>query len=178
MLRRFPIRSDGPQPHYLNIHFIKFMKIRAIRMYLDFETDESYTPTRIQFLGGTGYHDLTPFANLTFQQPKGWIDVDLKRVGGGPDGNTLRVFLIRVKILENHQNGKDTHIRGMKIYNIDDNTFGPNPIGGDDFDPFFDSSSKGKKENEDGSKPDTKKKSLLQRSLFKEPEWMKEPELR
>lgn len=157
------------------------MKIRAIRMYLDFETDESYTPTRIQFVGGTGYHDLTQFANLAFQQPKGWIDVDLKGVGGGPDGNTLRVFLIRVKILENHQNGKDTHIRGMKIYALDDNTFGPETEGGElDFDNFFDTraSSKTEKENEDGSKPGTKKKSLLQRSMFTEPGWMKEPELR
>ncbi|KAI9887080.1 MAG: anaphase promoting complex subunit doc1 [Watsoniomyces obsoletus] len=109
-------QSDGPQPHILNIHFIKMVNIRHIRIYLDFSLDESYTPTRIQFLAGTGYHDLIDFAELSFEQPKGWIEVDLTGVGGGPDGNTLRAFIVQMKVLENHQNGKDTHVRGVKIY--------------------------------------------------------------
>ncbi len=92
------------------------VNIRNIRIYLDFSLDESYTPTRIQFLAGTGYHDLIDFAELAFEQPKGWIDVDLTGVGGGPDGNTLRAFVVQMKVLENHQNGKDTHVRGVKIY--------------------------------------------------------------
>lgn len=28
----------------------------------------------------------------------------------------LRAFLVQVKILENHQNGKDTHLRGLQIF--------------------------------------------------------------
>ncbi|KAF7864365.1 hypothetical protein EAF04_006499 [Stromatinia cepivora] len=120
-------QSDGPQPHYLNIHFAKFAKIRAIRIFLDFEADESYTPTRIQLLGGTGYHDLIPFSELSFVQPKGWIDVNLDHVGGGSDGKTLRAFIIQVKVLENHQNGKDTHVRGLKIYSHDERHESPPP---------------------------------------------------
>ena len=96
------------------------MSIRAIRIYLDFEADESYTPTRITLLAGTGYHDLIPFSALEFTQPKGWIDVPLDHVGGGEDGKTLRAFLVQVKVVENHQNGKDTHIRGLKIYAKDE----------------------------------------------------------
>ncbi|KAK6592020.1 anaphase-promoting complex subunit 10 [Botrytis cinerea] len=95
-------QSDGPQPHYLNIHFAKFAKIRAIRIFLDFEADESYTPTR-------------------------WIDVNLDHVGGGSDGKTLRAFIIQVKVLENHQNGKDTHVRGLKIYSHDERHESPPP---------------------------------------------------
>ncbi|KAG9243429.1 anaphase-promoting complex, subunit 10-domain-containing protein [Calycina marina] len=113
-------QSDGPQPHHLNIHFSRLVSILSIRIFLDFEQDESYTPTRISLLAGTGYHDLLPFAQLDFAQPKGWIDVPLDSVGGGPDGKTLKAFLVQVKVLENHQNGKDTHVRGLKIYGRDD----------------------------------------------------------
>ena len=113
-------QSDGPQPHHLNIHFSRMVNIVAIRMYLDFAQDESYTPTRLLLLAGTGYHDLIPFQTLAFEQPKGWIDVDLSGVGGGKNRDELRCFLLQVKVLENHQNGKDTHIRGLKIYARDD----------------------------------------------------------
>ncbi|KAI9737614.1 MAG: anaphase promoting complex subunit doc1 [Claussenomyces sp. TS43310] len=113
-------QSDGPQPHHLNIHFSRLVPIVSIRLYLDFEADESYTPTRITLLAGTGYHDLIPFSSLEFAQPKGWIDIPLEGVGGGPDGNTLMAFLVQVKVVENHQNGKDTHLRGLKIYAKDE----------------------------------------------------------
>lgn len=117
-------RSDGPQPHHLNIHFSRLVSILSIRIFLDFEADESYTPTRITLLAGTGYHDLIPFAGLDFTQPKGWIDVPLEHVGGGEDGKTLRAFLVQVKVVENHQNGKDTHVRGLKIYAKDERVKG------------------------------------------------------
>jgi anaphase-promoting complex subunit 10 len=57
---------------------------------------------------------------LNFEQPKGWIDVPLDHVGGGEDGKTLRAFLVQVRVMENHQNGKDTHVRGLKIYARDE----------------------------------------------------------
>ena len=100
------------------------VSIRSIRIYLDFEADESYTPTRITLLAGTGYHDLIAFAGLDFTQPKGWIDVPLDHVGGGEDGKTLRAFLVQVRVVENHQNGKDTHVRGLKIYAKDERVKG------------------------------------------------------
>ena len=78
-------------------------------------------------LGGTGYHDLIPFSELSFVQPKGWIDVNLDHVGGGSDGKTLRAFIVQVKVLENHQNGKDTHVRGLKIYSHGERHESPPP---------------------------------------------------
>ncbi|TQS35829.1 hypothetical protein Golomagni_03739 [Golovinomyces magnicellulatus] len=113
-------QSDGPQPHYLNIHFSRLVSIVLIRMFLDFDADESYTPTRITLLAGTGYHDLIIFNSLTFEQPRGWINIPLDQAGGGEDGKTLRAFLLQIKITENHQNGKDTHVRGLKIYAQDE----------------------------------------------------------
>jgi len=101
-----------------------------MRIYLDFDLDESYTPTKIAFLAGTGYNDLQEFSVMSFEQPRGWIEVDFEGVGeadneedGEGDGEeegarmpVLRAMLVQVKILENHQNGKDTHLRGLQIF--------------------------------------------------------------
>ncbi|KAK9772202.1 hypothetical protein SCAR479_11057 [Seiridium cardinale] len=123
-------RSDGPQPHRLNIHFIKRVEIRALRLYLDYELDESYTPTKIQITAGFGPNLTIPFTTMELSMPKGWIDIPIAGAGGGPDGNSLCCWFVRVIILENHQNGKDTHLRGVKVYALDDNadTAENNPV--------------------------------------------------
>lgn len=149
----------------MNIHFSRLVCILSIRIYLDFEADESYTPTRITLLAGTGYHDLLPFSLLVFTQPKGWIDVPLDGVGGGPDGNTLRAFLVQVKVMENHQNGKDTHVRGLKIYARDERSGGV--IGG--MDELMSGGT--------GRMPE-KKDVAFRDVILTEPDWMGEPELR
>ena len=132
-------QSDGPQPHLLSIHFFKLVSIVHMRIFLDFVSDESYTPTRIQFLAGMGVHDLQEFAEMAFEQPMGWIDVDFSNVGPILEDDdededspeiaaeidwskrpVLRAFLVQVKIIENHQNGKDTHLRGMQLFARDE----------------------------------------------------------
>jgi anaphase-promoting complex subunit 10 len=106
-------QSDGPQPHHINIHFAKRVKVKRIRMFLDFENDESYTPTKMSILSGTGYHDLLEVTKLDLERPTGWVEVPLDDVH--EDGE-LRTFLIQVAIHANHQNGKDTHVRGLQIF--------------------------------------------------------------
>lgn len=108
-----------------------------MRIFLDFESDESYTPTKIQFLAGMGAHDVQEFAEMSFEQPTGWIDVDFSNVGPieqdedeeNMDANreidwskrpVLRAFVVQVRILENHQNGKDTHLRAVQIFARDE----------------------------------------------------------
>jgi anaphase-promoting complex subunit 10 len=124
-------QSDGPQPHHLNIHFFKMVSIVGMRIYLDFELDESYTPTLIRFAAGTGYADLQEFSVMRFEQPRGWLDVDFEGVGDPRDDNeegedgisklpVLRAMLVQVRICENHQNGKDTHLRGLQIFARDE----------------------------------------------------------
>ncbi|KAK6007152.1 hypothetical protein QM012_006160 [Aureobasidium pullulans] len=126
-------QSDGPQPHLLTVHFFKQVAVSHIRIYLDFENDESYTPTRMQFWAGTGLHDLIEFADMQFEQPRGWIPVDFSQVGPIEDEDNedpdsidwskrplLRCFILQVRILENHQNGKDTHLRGLQIFARDE----------------------------------------------------------
>lgn len=112
-----------------------------MRIFLDFDNDESYTPTKMQFLAGMGVHDLQEFCEMSFEQPRGWIDVDFSQVGpvksshrdGDGEGSDeddedvdwsarplLKCFLVQVRILENHQNGKDTHLRGLQIFARDE----------------------------------------------------------
>lgn len=112
-------QSDGPQPHLLNIHFFKLVSIVKLRVYLDFELDESYTPTRMVFLAGMGMYDLTEFAEWNGEAPRGWVDVKLEGVGCG-GGDVLRAMVVQVKICENHQNGKDTHVRGVQVFAKDE----------------------------------------------------------
>jgi anaphase-promoting complex subunit 10 len=164
-------RSDGPQPHHLNIHFSRLVSILSIRIFLDFEADESYTPTRITLLAGTGYHDLIPFSALEFTQPKGWIDVPLDDVGGGEDGKTLRAFLVQVRVVENHQNGKDTHVRGLKVYARDERVRG----GISEMEAL---DALGKKRRKGKGKLDRDEVGELEGGWLVEPDWMGEPELR
>lgn len=107
-----------------------------MRIFLDFESDESYTPTKIQFLAGMGAHDVQEFAEMSFEQPTGWIDVDFSNVGPIEQDEdeenlqereidwskrpVLRAFVVQVRILENHQNGKDTHLRAVQIFARDE----------------------------------------------------------
>jgi len=159
-------QSDGPQPHYLNIHFFKLVSISHMRFYVDSRYDESYTPTKMQFLAGTGHHDLQTVCEMDLPPViRGWTEVDLTQAGGPRalkegefiddsdeeeeytlqhstmqsqqaraaaraerrawrrtgTGPTLRCFLVQVRILENNQNGKDTHLRGLQLFAKDEN---------------------------------------------------------
>jgi len=76
---------------------------------------------------------------MSFEQPTGWIDVDFSNVGpveqdendDDDDENmhrevdwskrpVLRAFVVQVRILENHQNGKDTHLRAVQVFARDE----------------------------------------------------------
>lgn len=96
----------------------------------------------IKFAAGMGYVDLQEFSVMRFEQPKGWLDVDFEGVGEvvgdlmmGDENEeemdldeeeekenllrkmpVLRCMLVQVRICENHQNGKDTHLRGLQIF--------------------------------------------------------------
>lgn len=161
------------------------MAVVRIRVYLDFELDESYTPTKMVFLAGMGGNDLVEFAIWEGDGPCGWVDVSLEGVGGRnggwvsggdgvrggrrrsryngrrvtgterrrrhenggrgdeveiddqdevdddddqnndePDdpyaGNVLKAMVIQMRVMENHQNGKDTHVRGFQVFACDD----------------------------------------------------------
>ncbi|KAG5929849.1 hypothetical protein E4U42_004369 [Claviceps africana] len=122
-------QSDGPQPHKLTVYFVKRVGIRDIRFFVDYNEDESYTPTKIVFKSGTSENNLIEFATMTLDSPTGWQQVPIAGTGGEPDGNTLVSYVLQMQILENHQNGKDTHLRGIKIYAFDSDNAQAGAIG-------------------------------------------------
>ena len=107
-----------------------------MRVYLDFELDESYTPTKMIFAAGMGEYDLVEFAEWKGECPSGWVDVSLEGCGGRRSSLTgdnmdrenenweeeavLRCMCVQIRVLENHQNGKDTHIRGVQLFARDE----------------------------------------------------------
>lgn len=106
-------QSDGPQPHLVNIQFKRKTCIEDICIYADFKLDESYTPSRISIRTGNHFHDLQEVEIMDLNEPNGWIHIDCRHAN---NGQGIRAFLVQIAILSNHQNGRDTHIRQIKIY--------------------------------------------------------------
>lgn len=116
-------QSDGSQPHLVNIQFIKKVSVSKISFYLDFGSDESYTPKKIAIKSGTSLHDLVDLTAIELHEPVGWVSVSLTNPesnipdmkdtseGSGP----LRTHYLQVKMISMHQNGRDAHIRQIKI---------------------------------------------------------------
>ncbi|POS75200.1 anaphase-promoting complex subunit 10 [Diaporthe helianthi] len=113
-------QSDGVQPHLMTMKFTRQVEIRALRFFVDYTQDESYTPTKIHWYAGTSEHSLIQFASSILASPVGWQEVNITGCGGGDDCNSLCCFVVQMQVMENHQNGKDTHIRAVKVYGFDD----------------------------------------------------------
>jgi len=123
--------SDGPQPHTITVHFPRKLHIQKVAILLSFQLDDSYTPAQICIRAGTGLNDIQDIRVVAFDKPNGWIEMDLSpEVAEDGDGfKPLQAFIVQVIVLANHMNGKDTHIRGMKV-------LGPKQDIGEDGDPF------------------------------------------
>ena len=72
-LSNLNFRSDGTQPHLINLQFLKKVRIQVniffskkslifffqeVALYIDFKNDESYTPNKISVRAGTTLQDL------------------------------------------------------------------------------------------------------------------------
>ena len=113
-------RSDGPQPHLVNIQFHKKTRVKEIEIYTDYAKDESYTPANISIRAGTTFHDIQEVHSMELEEPSGWVTVPLVPPGaevrpGEPRGY-IRTYFIQLAILSCHQNGRDTHIRQIRVY--------------------------------------------------------------
>lgn len=107
-------QSDGGQPHLINIQFHKKVLVSEIAFYLDYGLDESYTPKNMSIRAGTTFHDLVEVRVVDLHEPTGWVTVPLPpRTNAGP---LLRTFFLQVCVASMHQNGRDTHVRQVKIF--------------------------------------------------------------
>uniref|UniRef100_UPI00358F7319 anaphase-promoting complex subunit 10-like isoform X1 n=1 Tax=Myxine glutinosa TaxID=7769 RepID=UPI00358F7319 len=105
-------QSDGSQPHLVNIQFRRKTAVKTVCIYADYKADESYTPSRVSLRVGNNFHDLQEIRQLDLVEPGGWVHIPLEDPGGKP----LRTFMIQMAVLANHQNGRDTHLRQVRVY--------------------------------------------------------------
>lgn len=105
-------QSDGQLPHLVNIQFPRKTKISQIYIYSDYKLDESYTPSRISIRCGTHFNDLNEIEIIDLCEPSGWIVVPIKNIRENP----IRTFMIQIAVISNHQNGRDTHMRQIRIH--------------------------------------------------------------
>uniref|UniRef100_A0ACD5TD83 Uncharacterized protein n=1 Tax=Avena sativa TaxID=4498 RepID=A0ACD5TD83_AVESA len=110
----FLVRSDGAQPHLVNIQFQKKVQLQLVVLYVDFKLDESYTPSKISIRAGDGFHNLKEIKTVDLLKPVGWVHVSLS--GTDPRETFIHTFMLQIAVLANHLNGRDTHVRQIKIY--------------------------------------------------------------
>lgn len=48
------------------------MRIKAVSVYIDFKTDESYTPSKIAIKVANSYFETQEVKNIAFSDPSGW----------------------------------------------------------------------------------------------------------
>ena len=120
-------QSDGALPHSLTVTFYKKTKLTHLWIQLNYPLDESYTPQQISVRIGMGYHDLQEIQVVDFREPDGWIKIplaareeeitaDIRDKSFGGAFEFIRVWSIQIAILSNHQNGRDTHVRQVKLF--------------------------------------------------------------
>lgn len=127
-------QSDGQvQPHWIQVHFSRRVAISHVCLYLDFAVDESYTPKKVSVEAGMTHQDLweaIPVVELS--EPVGWCifpleappdpldnlgeDEDYQGGDNKDKRNIVRAHLIRISISSMHQNGRDTHIRKLRLF--------------------------------------------------------------
>ncbi|WVZ99700.1 hypothetical protein U9M48_044962 [Paspalum notatum var. saurae] len=114
-------QSDGAQPHLVNIQFQKKVQLQLVVLYVDFKLDESYTPSKISIRAGDGFHNLKEIKTVELAKPVGWVHIPLS--GADPRETFIHTFMLQIAVLSNHLNGRDTHVRQIKIYGPR-----PNPV--------------------------------------------------
>ncbi|KAH7649404.1 anaphase-promoting complex [Cryptosporidium bovis] len=125
-------QSDGQSPHTITLRFPRKTKISVIDLYLAYKIDESYTPQIISIRSGSQEGDLEEIKEMQLSEPDGWIRIPLSpreiadsffkdAIPGKiksicESQNYISTFCIQIAILANHQTGRDTHIRQIRVW--------------------------------------------------------------
>ena len=115
-------QSDGSHPHTVTIQFHRRAALLELAIYCNVRLDESYTPKRIRIMSGTTLRDLEVVVEVELENPEGWVMVGLSDPA---TGRPLRTFTIQIQCISMHQNGRDTHVRAIRL-------FGPRTTSADD----------------------------------------------
>ncbi|RLV92531.1 Anaphase-promoting complex subunit 10 [Spathaspora sp. JA1] len=103
--------NTGNNFHSITIQFSKKVSLERISLFTNYSLDESYTPCKIKIMAGN--YDLIDVCTVNFNQPIGWSHIIFNGIRS--DG-VLKCFNVKLIILANHQEGKDSHIRAIRCF--------------------------------------------------------------
>ncbi|AMD22665.1 HHL105Wp [Eremothecium sinecaudum] len=106
-------QSDGSQPHTIDVLFSKRVDIIQLAMYFSLFVDESYTSETIRLYAGHSPSDATYYKTLEVRNVNGWVKFTFE--DNRADG-LLKCQFLRIEVVTNHENGKDTHLRGIRMF--------------------------------------------------------------
>lgn len=109
-------QSDGTQPHLVTLQFQQMVHVSKVAIQTNYSMDESYTPQRIAVRIGTRWSDIRVVRTEEVLEPHGWIVMPLFQEDGGQQVPYVSGRILQVVILSNHQNGRDTHVRQVKVF--------------------------------------------------------------
>ena len=111
-------QSDDIQPHFILIQYLKKTRISEVWLYLDYKIDESYTPSKISIRIENSFNEMVDIRTIEYDEPVGWYPILLEEKNS--DSKTIKPYIktmiLQIMILQNTHNGRDTHIRGVKIF--------------------------------------------------------------
>ncbi|SCU95533.1 LADA_0G16116g1_1 [Lachancea dasiensis] len=107
-------QSDGSQPHYIEANFSKRVEIIQLALFLSVIVDESYTPQILKIYAGHSSSDSTLYKTLEVRNLNDWVLLTF--ADNRPQDKLLKCQYLRIDIPVNHENGKDTHLRGLRVY--------------------------------------------------------------
>jgi anaphase-promoting complex subunit 10 len=110
------IKRNITKSNLYKIIFRQRQTVVGVLLYADYKCDESYTPSRISILVGSASNDLRTVAEETINEPRGWIELKLQNELGGP----MRTWMIQIVIKQNHQSGRDSHLRQVLVLGPED----------------------------------------------------------
>ncbi len=56
------------------------MRVQELAIYIDFKTDESYTPSRLSIKAGNSFYQLQEIKSIEFEEPVGWFTFNLAQM--------------------------------------------------------------------------------------------------
>merc|ERR1712080_648715 len=98
--------TDDNLPHYIYVDFEKLTYVSTLCLFIDYSMDESYTPERFTIYYGntTDYMKLHKEVMVSQENKKQIV--------------TINDFCIKIYVVieNNFQDGRDSHIRGFKVF--------------------------------------------------------------
>lgn len=100
------------RPHWIQFVFPEDIEVAEVALNLNYFEDHTYTPLRLALALGRDQSQLREVCSLRLNRPRGWVQLSPKTK------IAESVQVVRVLILENHDNGGDTRIRQIKVWGI------------------------------------------------------------